>query len=613
MRRYRLWIFAATMVLALLVGGRLPEASGATPVRPGLAPAGTLTPVPHDALVVTGAAVSLPEGAGLAQVGPDVAANMTEGFEGTWPSQGWALNDRSTVDGGEYLWGRRDCTPHTGQFGGWSHGGGAQGAALACDSSYPNNMLTWAVYGPFDLTGAPGATLSFYFRGRTEISNQCAFDRFFIGSSVNGNDYTGDLLCGSWTGGPEANGYFRRELDLSSRLGQSQVWVAFVFDTDNSVTNTGIVLDDVALTTGGSSATSTSTSTPTRTATGTPTATATPTRTPTATSVTGSPTATPTPTRTPTATADATATATVTPTRTPTATRTAGATATPTRTRTPAPAPGNRLFLPLIAQAPASAPPPPPSATRTVPPTLTASPSPTPTGQAGGPPFGRGLQLDGVDDNAIAPDSGDLDIGDEPAESLTVEAWFFIQVVDPPSTVRGITIAEKAGSYELFIELNLVNQFDCVGLRLFAAGGSVFRSACSGALAPGWHHVAGVLNRASGTALLYLDGRRIDQFSFGAALANTASGLAVGGAASSTATRFAGTIEELRISASARYTGATYTIPGQMTCDSVARALWHFNEAAGATTLYDGDDGAGAGCGAVEDTLTARNGAATGP
>jgi hypothetical protein len=67
------------------------------------------------------------------------------------------------------------------------------------------------------------------------------------------------------------------------------------------------------------------------------------------------------------------------------------------------------------------------------------------------------------------------------------------------------------------------------------------------------------------------------------------------------------------MSAAARYTEATYTVPGRFACDEQTRALWHFDEASGSTTMYDGDDGDWSNCGGIEDTLTGMDGAATGP
>ncbi len=57
-------------------------------------------------------------------------ATMSQNFESAWPSSGWTLSDLSSTDGGEYLWGRRNCNPHGGGYAGWSVGGGAQGSGV---------------------------------------------------------------------------------------------------------------------------------------------------------------------------------------------------------------------------------------------------------------------------------------------------------------------------------------------------------------------------------------------------------------------------------------------------------------------------------------------------
>lgn len=204
------------------------------------------------------------------------AAPLNEGFEGSWPAADWQVFDQSSNDGGTFLWGKRACDPHTGQFALMSHGGGAQGAAKACGSQYPNNMQTWAVYGPVDLSNATSAALNFYIRGRTQSGQNCPFDGVAFGASTNGTNFNGPALCGGNTTGPDGNGYTKLALDLQGLVGQPQVWLALIFFSDASITDIGYTLDDLALVVAGG----TPTNTPTRTATPTTTATATPTRTP---------------------------------------------------------------------------------------------------------------------------------------------------------------------------------------------------------------------------------------------------------------------------------------------------------------------------------------------
>lgn len=189
--------------------------------------------------------VRLPAQVAVAEV-VSVPANMSQNFEGVWPAAGWVLSDESNTDGGEYLWGKRNCRPRTGSFAGWSVGGGANGGTLSCSANYPNNANTWAIYGPFDLSSATSASLTFHLWGRTAGAAGCPWDYLFVGSSTNGTEFSnGTRYCGDWTGGDAGNGYYQDTLDLNSRLGQSQVWIGFSFFSNASVTNNGFTIDDI--------------------------------------------------------------------------------------------------------------------------------------------------------------------------------------------------------------------------------------------------------------------------------------------------------------------------------------------------------------------------------
>ncbi len=182
---------------------------------------------------------------------PDVesplAAILNEGFEGAWPTGLWSVGDFSNTDGGEYLWDDSNCWPHSGSWAGYSVGGGAQGNQLPCWGPYPNNLNTWAIWGPFNLGSASSASLTFYFTGATEGGTNCPFDRFFAGHSANGADFTGTFFCGDWTAGTDGNQYFSRTIDLASRLGDASVWVGFALQTDVSNVDIGMMIDDVSV------------------------------------------------------------------------------------------------------------------------------------------------------------------------------------------------------------------------------------------------------------------------------------------------------------------------------------------------------------------------------
>jgi hypothetical protein len=176
-----------------------------------------------------------------------VPATFEEDFEGAWPSPGWVVVDWSSADGGEYLWGKRACHPRTGGFGGWSVGGGAQGSALDCSASYPNNAQTWAVYGPFSLSDAISAELTFHMWGKTAPSSAAWPDALYVGSSIDASSFLLEAHLGDITGGDEGNGYHRWTLDLSDRLGEAEVWIAFLFLTDGTDVDIGITIDDITL------------------------------------------------------------------------------------------------------------------------------------------------------------------------------------------------------------------------------------------------------------------------------------------------------------------------------------------------------------------------------
>jgi hypothetical protein len=205
-------------------------------------------------------------------------APMSESFEGTWPSSGWTLSDLSNSDEGEYLWGRRDCNPHSGNHAGWSTGGGAQGSQLACLSPYPDNMLTQAVYGPFDLSDALSASLTYYIYGSLEWdgTNDCPYDRFTAQVYTDVGNLYYYYHCGNWTNGGDGNGYYRITLDLADLVGpgQGNAWVRLEFSSDDSVGEIGMLIDDISLSVvRPPQPTDTPTNTPTSTQIGQPTGT----------------------------------------------------------------------------------------------------------------------------------------------------------------------------------------------------------------------------------------------------------------------------------------------------------------------------------------------------
>lgn len=165
-----------------------------------------------------------------------------ENFEGTFPGS-WSVFDNYSGYG-EYYWAKRSCRPYQGSYSGWAVGGGANGSYLSCGSNYPNNAESWMVYGPFSLSGASDADLTF----KLWLNAETNYDFICRLASINGTNFYGTCTTGN------TGGWVARELDLTNvptlgnLLGRSQVWIALVFDTDSSVTySEGAYVDNVLL------------------------------------------------------------------------------------------------------------------------------------------------------------------------------------------------------------------------------------------------------------------------------------------------------------------------------------------------------------------------------
>ncbi len=222
---------------------------------------------------------------------------MAQDFETAFPAGCWRAYDDDGSSNGEYLWARRNCRPDAGSYSAWAVGGGANGSALVCKGSYPDNANSWMIYGPFDLRDTPDPQL----RYRAWWATEPNYDYLFRGASINGDEFFGTRfhgVSGDWQTGSLD---FSNVPTLGDLRGQSAVWLAFIFRSDMGNAAEGVYIDDVFLNSQAATATSTPTvtRTPSRTPTRTPTSS--PTRTPTSTMTmtpTRTPIHTPTPTRT---------------------------------------------------------------------------------------------------------------------------------------------------------------------------------------------------------------------------------------------------------------------------------------------------------------------------
>ena len=158
-----------------------------------------------------------------------------DGFEGEFPGP-WQRGS------GAPTWARTDCRSQEGSSSIWP-AGDREGAATPCVDNYPNDVNSWLVYGPFDLSGATAAQVTFQRWQRTESD----YDFFEWRASVDGAKFYG------WKSSGYSEGWGGVTFDLTdvgvlgNLCGEPQVWVAFVFTSDDSVTYEGVFLDDVVV------------------------------------------------------------------------------------------------------------------------------------------------------------------------------------------------------------------------------------------------------------------------------------------------------------------------------------------------------------------------------
>ncbi|HBQ27918.1 MAG TPA: hypothetical protein DD719_00550 [Desulfotomaculum sp.] len=164
---------------------------------------------------------------------------LQEDFNLNWPS----ANPKWTREGKpdcKYTWGVDTFKPHSGSYSAWCAGerlGGCPDLNPAA-SNYPNNMDALMVYGPFDLSDATTARMTFYHWTQTESD---FYDYFYFGASSDGDSFYGTKLSG------DSGGWRQETLDLKDYCGDSSVWVGFAFKSDNDFTYKGTFVDEVVI------------------------------------------------------------------------------------------------------------------------------------------------------------------------------------------------------------------------------------------------------------------------------------------------------------------------------------------------------------------------------
>lgn len=189
----------------------------------------------------------LPEG--VVQLGSQaqpksLATLLSEGFEGAFPTSPWAVwhptSGAAAVD-----WGRTTYRKASGSYSIWCAGAGAQSPSSGGD--VPVNTASWAIAGPFNLASASGGTFEFDLWLETESG----FDYFKWMASFDGTNFSGLQTSTSTSGWNHVSQDLTDWGSAGNVTGHAQVWIAFLYDSDESEVREGAYVDNVVLSTGG--------------------------------------------------------------------------------------------------------------------------------------------------------------------------------------------------------------------------------------------------------------------------------------------------------------------------------------------------------------------------
>jgi hypothetical protein len=167
---------------------------------------------------------------------------MSEDFEGVFPNSGWDVFDDNGFLYGEYYWDDDYFRPYEGNWSAWCASGGLNG----CDPpycSYPDSCESWMVYGPFSLKNAIDAELLFYWWLWSEPGR----DKLYWMASPDDYWYYGESRSGKYGGFNYGNFDLTNVYEIGNLCGRDSVWIAFIFLSNISITDTGAFVDNIVL------------------------------------------------------------------------------------------------------------------------------------------------------------------------------------------------------------------------------------------------------------------------------------------------------------------------------------------------------------------------------
>ncbi|MFQ5772055.1 MAG: FG-GAP repeat domain-containing protein, partial [bacterium] len=162
---------------------------------------------------------------------------LSDNFESNFPGKHWQILKKSN----SATWSKDNSNRISGSFSLWC--GKANAKSNDAVSNYPNNSLAWLVTGPYDLSQTKFAALNFYAWVKTQLD----VDIFFWGASYNGMDFFGIGTSGDSQDWQFVN-FNLNEVPVLGRItGSPQIWIAFFFVSDTSITDEGVFIDNVKL------------------------------------------------------------------------------------------------------------------------------------------------------------------------------------------------------------------------------------------------------------------------------------------------------------------------------------------------------------------------------
>jgi len=184
------------------------------------------------------------DGSGANQLLTDWQTIFAEDFEGSWPGP-WQAYDVNFQNGSDF-WSRVTCAP-----GGAASGVGAawcagQGDRPACGSSYDDNMHSWMIVGPFNLSNAVAADLQLKFIDNSEPG----FDHVGFMFSTDATNFYGQMHSGTTPGYPSTWRDLTLDLHSIPLIGditnQPLVWFGILFESDSAQSAYGgAYVDDI--------------------------------------------------------------------------------------------------------------------------------------------------------------------------------------------------------------------------------------------------------------------------------------------------------------------------------------------------------------------------------